>query len=125
MMKKILTVLAVMLLVTSCTPKKVEPVDEDHDGRTYIALLESFEVRKKNVGNTNDDAKFNEFLDKVFTESMESDYMTMHFSVIDYRKYDIEKSPVDLGELNYGFDEENFKYMKEMEVMHKDSYLKK
>ena len=114
-MKRIVTLMFVMLMLTSCASKKTPApaVDEEHDGRTYIALIESYQPRKKNVSNTANDAKFEEFLDKVFVESMESDYMTMHFNVIDYKKYGIEKPPVDLGEVKYGFDEENFQYMKD------------
>jgi len=37
--------------------------------------------------------------------------MTMHFNVIDYTKYDIEKPPVDLGEIKYEFDQKNYDYM--------------
>ena len=105
----------VLLMLTSCAgrKRKSRTVDEEHDGKTYIALIESYQPRKKNVSNTVNDAKFEAFLDKVFVESMESDYMTMHFNVIDYKKYGIEKPPVDLGEVKYGFDEENFQYMKD------------
>ena len=114
-MKKLFISMLLALMLTSCASKKqpVAPADEDHDGRTYIALIENYQPRKKNTANTVNDAGFDQFLDKVFVESMESDYMTMHFSVIDYKKYGIEKPPVDLGEIKYGFDEENFRYMKD------------
>lgn len=62
---------------------------------------------------TADDPDFEAFLDKVFKEGMEGDYMTLHFSVTDYKKLGLEKPPVDLGELKYGFDEENFKYFED------------
>lgn len=114
MMKKLLTILFVLLFLCSCAKKKTpEPVSEEYDGRTYIKLIEDYKPRAKNVSNTVDDKDFEAFLDKVFVESMESDYMTMHFSVIDYKSFGIEKPPVDLGEVKYGFDEENFKYMKD------------
>lgn len=113
-MKKILQILMIVLMLTACTNKKV-PADDPimADGKQYIQMIKDYEVRKKNVSNTNDNKEFDAFLDKVFAESMESDFMTMHFNVIDYKKYGIEKPPVDLGELSYAFDEENFKYMKD------------
>ena len=110
-MKKFVTLLFVALLLCSCANKKKVPSDAEHDGKTYIQLLRDYIPKTKNVGNTTDDKKFDEFLDKVFVESMESDFMTMHFNVIDYKAYGIEKPPVDLGELKYEFDEENFQYM--------------
>ena len=90
-MRKALTLMFVLLMLTSCAgrKRKSRTVDEEHDGKTYIALIESYQPRKKNVSNTVNDAKFEAFLDKVFVESMESDYMTMHFNVIDYKKYGI------------------------------------
>ena len=110
-MKKILIVTFVVLILGGCAKKKA-PVDEAHDGKTYIELIENYQTRKKNTANTTDNKDFDAFLDKVFVESMESDFMTMHFNVVDYRQFGIEKPPVDLGELKYGLDEENFDYMK-------------
>ena len=115
-MKKILQILMIVLILTSCGKKDKTPASDDPvvtDGKYYISKIEDFEVRKKNVGNTTDNKDFDAFLDKVFVEAMEGDYMTMHFNVIDYKSYGIEKPPVDLGELSYSFDEENFQYMKD------------
>ena len=113
-MKKLLMLLMILLLLASCAGKrssKNDPVTED--GKYYIQKIKEYEVRKKNTANTTDNKEFDAFLDKVFAEAMEADYMTMHFNVIDYRSYGIEKPPVDLGELSYSFDEENFNYMKD------------
>ena len=54
-----------------------------------------------------DNKEFDEFLEQTFIDSMNSDYMNMHFGVIDYRSFNIDKPPVDLGEVKYGFDQEN------------------
>ncbi|MBO4919878.1 MAG: DUF885 domain-containing protein [Erysipelotrichaceae bacterium] len=112
-MKKLLVLLLTALMLVSCTQKQ-KPDEESLDkGKHYMELIENYEVRTKNQSNLNDDPEFDKFLDKVFVEAMESDFMTMHFNVTDYRKYGIEKPPVDLGELKYGFDEENFTYMED------------
>ena len=112
-MKKVCVLLLCLLMLASCTKKpEQDPVAVDN-GKKYIELIEDYEVRKKNIENHDDDPDFDLFLDKVFVEAMESDFMTMHFNVVDYKKYGIEKPPVDLGELKYGFDEENYTYMED------------
>ena len=108
-MKKIVTILYVIMIVSTCMSTKII-AEEDHDSGYYLQKLRDYEVRKKNVSNTTNNEDFERFLDKVFIEGMEADFMTMHFSVIDYKKYGIEKPPVDLGEVNYEFDQENFDY---------------
>ena len=124
-MKKVLKVLLVLLLVTECgcsrknNEEEVTPEPEDsqtieiggHDGADYLYLIKNYTVREKTKEDREDDAAFEEFLDRVFIETMESDFLTMHFSVIDYKALNIEKPPVDCGEISYGFDEENFNYM--------------
>ena len=52
-MKKLFISILLALMLTSCASKKqpVAPVDEDHDGRTYIALIENYQPRKKNTGS--------------------------------------------------------------------------
>ena len=113
-MKRFLIVLLTVLLLATCTAckggKKTNPADT---GTDYLELLRTYESREKNLSQTEDNPEFDAFLDKVFAEGMESDFMTMHFSVIDYKKYGIEKPPVDLGEVKYGFDEENYQYMED------------
>ena len=117
-MKKVLTVILIALLLVSCTAKKDDNSNNDI-GKKYIELIKNYQPRDKKVADSstaienNDNPEFDAFLDKVFAEAMESDYMNMHFNVIDYKSFNIEKPPVDLGELKYGFDEENFNYMEE------------
>ena len=109
--KKILLLLFISFLLTSCAKKKEASPVEENDGMAYLQKLKEYQPREKNQANTTDNKDFDLFLDKVFVEGMEGDFMTMHFNVLDYKKYGIEKPPVDLGEVKYVFDQENFDYM--------------
>lgn len=108
-MKRAIVVLLTLLMLASCTGKN----KDTEENSNYLQLIRSYESREKNLNQQTDDPDFDAFLDKVFVEGMEADFMTMHFSVVDYEKYGIEKPPVDLGELKYGFDEENYQYMED------------
>jgi uncharacterized protein (DUF885 family) len=111
LMKKILLLLTIALMLSACG-KKVSPA-ENESGKTYLQKIKEYETRPKDQDHTTDNKDFEQFLDKVFVEGMEADFLTMHFNVIDYRKYGIEKPPVDLGQVKYGFDQENFDYMED------------
>ncbi len=102
-----------MLLTATGCKKEKEPeiVEDKFSGEAYIEKIKSFKPREKRTDGAADDAKFDEFLDKVFKESVESDYLNMHFSVKDYKKMGIEKPEVTLGEVVYGQDEEGIDYM--------------
>mgnify|MGYP003301522562 CR=1 FL=1 len=45
--------------------------------------------------------EFDEFLQNEWQDTMESDYLTMHSSVYDYRSLGLEKPEVTLGDINY------------------------
>ncbi|MBQ1533762.1 MAG: hypothetical protein IIZ64_02970, partial [Erysipelotrichaceae bacterium] len=87
-MKRFLIVLLTVLLLATCTAckggKKTTPADT---GTDYLELIRTYESREKNPAQTTDDPEFDAFLDKVFAEGMEADFLTMHFNVIDYSKY--------------------------------------
>lgn len=107
-MRKLLLIILILLLVTSCT-KKSDKKQENIKDNEYLTLIKQYKVREKNINNTVDNAAFDEFLDKIFVETMELDYLSMHYTVIDYKSLGIEKPSVDIGELKYGYDEENIK----------------
>ncbi len=122
-MKKILLILLALLMLAGCAGRKESGSvpggngPKNDPGQTsdvsYIQKIKDFQVREKNASNTVDNKDFDAFLDRVFVEAMESDFLTMHFNVIDYKKYGIEKPPVDVGEISYSFDEKNYKYMED------------
>lgn len=123
-MKKIITLLLSLFILVACTgPKNTISTDNktnsevkdnttnvtnyDDKSEYYLNLLKNYEVLDKDPNSTKEDnAKFNEFLDKVFKESIESDYMYMHSSVSDYKAMGLTKPEVTLGELKYGLDQE-------------------
>ena len=111
-MKKIIILLVTMLLLCSCTKKDTKPAVET-DATKYIQEIKEYKPKEKNINNKKDNADFDAFLETTFVDAMNSDYMTMHFSVVDYRNFNIDKPPVDMGELSYSFDEENFNFFTE------------
>ena len=127
-MEKIVRTLLVILIcvsLVSCKKNKETDTNAQYGGAEYVELLRNYQVRDKNYGNTQDDPEFNKFLDQVFIDGCEMDYFAMHYTVRDYRKYGIEKPPVDLGEIKYGFDQENFDYFKEqLDILHGFDYDK-
>ena len=44
---------------------------------------------------------FDQFLQDEWKDTMESDYLTMHSSVYDYKALGLEKPEVTLGDINY------------------------
>ena len=137
-MKKILVLLfTLLLLLSACTTKKNEEREKesidnnsvnrvidgnDLSGRDYIDLLKNYVVRYKDTNNTTDNADFNAFLDKVFVESMEEDYLNMHYNVIDYAKYGISKPEVSIGELEYSDDPDISDYVALIEELQAFDY---
>ena len=94
-MKKLIVLLLVLLLA-GCTGignvSKVEDIHAEYDriGVEYRKKLENYEVRKKSTSNT-DNEEFDEFLNSIFVDAMEDSYVNMHFTVVDYKSFGIEK----------------------------------
>lgn len=124
-MKKILSILLCLCLLSGCTAIS-EIVDYyqnygddeainyikvkyDVDPTEYIDALKNFEVREKNINNTKRNEKFDKFLEDVFIEVVSDDFLTMHYTVVDYKKYGIEKPEVSMGDIEYKFNEEDYK----------------
>ena len=142
-MKKLLVfVIVLLLLLSGCTPKdnnnntarptrEKEAIDNNAvnrvvngnelSGKDYIDLLKNFTVRYKNKENTVDNEEFNEFLDDIFKEILNADYLTCHYTVIDYRKYDIEKPELSFGEVAYD-DADISGYVDQMERLQSVDY---
>lgn len=120
-MKKLLVFgLVLLLLLSGCKPtgnntdrptRVKETIDNNNVNRVvngnelsakeYIDLLKNFTVRYKNKENTVDNEEFDEFLDEIFKETLNSDYFHCHFTVINYRDYGIEKPELTFGEVSY------------------------
>lgn len=49
--------------------------------------------------HADDSADFNQFMKEEFVQMMESDYMSLHFALIDYEKYGIQKPEPTIGEI--------------------------
>jgi len=100
-----LCLLAALVLMTAGCKQSLKPGDitnSDSDtGAYWIGKLEAFKPREKNVDNKNDNAEFETFLDEVFKEGMEADYMNMHFSVSNYKALGLTKPELTLGEVEY------------------------
>ncbi len=102
-MKKLLMVFLCVLLLLGMTGCKKK--SESNDGAAYVEKIKNFKVREKNPNNTVDNKEFDAYLDKVFKDTIEESYLSMHSSVVDYRKLGLEKPEVSWGELEYGKDE--------------------
>lgn len=107
-MKKFLISILVLLILVGCKPTEKQTLNEEEILEEYLEKLENYQVRKKNIDNNFDNKEFDEYLDEIFRYYISLDFLSMHFGVIDYRKYDIEKPEVSLGNVTYGFDEETY-----------------
>ena len=118
-MKKLLLILLSLLMMSACTGKivdpdkpdpKVDPVDttckidkhqKSEASLEYFNKLKNFKVREKNKDNTVDNQEFNDFLDRVFKDSLESSYLYMHGSIVDYKSLGLEKPEAKWGDIKY------------------------
>ena len=138
-MKKLLAILMVMLIVLSGCAKgsgdngrNRDSIDNnnvnrvvngnDLSGKDYIDLLKNYVVRYKNKENTTDNKEFDEFLDQIFIEGMEADYLSMHYTVIDYKSYGIEKPELTVGSVEYADDPDISDYVDQIERLQSFDY---
>lgn len=134
-MKKIISLLLSLFILVACTGNKVNNNSNNTNntsntsntnGEYYLNLLKNYEVLDKDPNSTNkDNEEFNDFLNRVFKETIESDYMYMHSSVSDYKAMDLTKPEVTLGDLTYGVNEDDLKaqedYLNELTSFDYDS----
>ena len=114
-MKKLITILLCILIISGCNKKPEEPVVEPViDGAYYVDQLRNLKVRDKNRNNTVRNADFDELLEGVFEEILTSNFLDFHFNVADYKTLGVEKPNPDLGEYVYGLDEEEIAYYEEL-----------
>ena len=123
-MKKFLLIFLTLLLVLSCgviaiklNNRKTEPVISYDERNTYLDLLENYEVKDKSVHADTDNKEFNDYLDEVFDYYISQDFLSLHYTIKDFRAFGIEKPEVTLGEINYGPDEESIN--QEIEYLNK------
>ncbi|MBQ3271906.1 MAG: DUF885 domain-containing protein [Solobacterium sp.] len=62
-----------------------------------LAMPAGIAVKAEEAG----DPEFDDYLMEEWMDSMESDFLTMHYSVKDYRKYGIERPEATWGEVSY------------------------
>ncbi|MBQ1325128.1 MAG: DUF885 domain-containing protein [Solobacterium sp.] len=91
----------------------------------YGALLCAVLVLNSTAGVRAEDQDFDEFLTEEFVESMESDYMTLHYGVRDYGKYGIEKPELIFGTATKeSYDEAGDIYREALDTLHSFNYDK-
>ena len=108
--KKILSILFIFFLICACTNKKKEQIVIVDDGEKYLELLKNYEVKEKNSANTVDNDDFNIYLDKVFKDICEDNYLYMHNSISDYKSFGLDKPEVTIGSISYQEDKEELTY---------------
>ncbi|MBR3228363.1 MAG: DUF885 family protein [Erysipelotrichaceae bacterium] len=134
-MKRIIALIMVLLVTLSgCASEKKnewssDKIDNnavnrvvngnDLTGKDYIDLLKNYIVRVKDQSRTEDNEEFDKFLDEIFIEGMEADYLTMHYNVIDYKSYGITKPELTVGELEYSNDPDISELVDQMERLQK------
>lgn len=69
-----------------------------------------------------DDETFSQFEEEMFVELMESDYTTMHYAVVDYASYGIEKPELTIGEAEWDYDEYVEEYEEELNTLYSFDY---
>ena len=127
--KRLLTVLLILLVLCGCTGQK-PTVDSKNDeynlvekkenltGKDCIEFLKNYTVRKKNIKNNTDNEEFNKYLDECFAEVMESDYLNMHYNVMDYKKYGIEKPELTVGVCEYVEEADVSELLEDLKELH-------
>ena len=115
-MKKVLTVLLVLLMFSGCKIKPVnnDPKETDNgvscEGKHYVELMRNYEVRDKSVASETDNEDFEQFLTDIFSEMVTSSYMNMHYLVTDYKSLGLEKPEPALGSFSYSLNTEQLEY---------------
>ena len=108
-MKKLLLALLVLFILVGCTGKNVDPnpkpepptVKPDTEASEYLTKLKNFTPRPKDKSKTEDNPEFNAFLDQVFKDIIEENYLYMHHSVVDYKAMGLTKPEVKFGDIKY------------------------
>ncbi|MDO4197585.1 MAG: DUF885 family protein [Erysipelotrichaceae bacterium] len=87
------------------------------DNGEYLTMLENFELKVPTATAAVDNEEFEDFLDEMFRYYISLDFLNMHYSVVDYKSFNIEKPEVTLGNVTYGIDVDN--YNKEVEFLNR------
>lgn len=110
-MKKLFTILVYLLLVACTATTNPNPSTTPEqtafktvsDPYSYVEKLKNYEGYDHRDDDIADNAEFDAYLTDLFVETLESDYMNMHFSIEDYKAFGITKPELTLGEMNYDF----------------------
>lgn len=108
--KVIICIILAVLVLSGCNKK--EPIHTD--GAYYVDQLRNFKVKDKNINNTKNNEKFDQFLEWVFEEKVVSDFLDFHYNIYDYEKMGLKKPEAELGQYKYGLDEEQLAYYNDL-----------
>ena len=102
-MKKIINILLTLFILCGCSStNKSNNDNSDNEGSYYVSELVNFKACDKNIDNDVDNEEFNIFLNKIFLDTIDDDYLNMCYIISDYHNYDIEKPEVTIGTIKYG-----------------------
>lgn len=110
-------------MFAGCASKNATKDENDIRISTYVEKLENYKPHEKNLNNTVDNKEFDEFLDTIFYDFIGEDFLSMHFSVVDYKSLNITKPEVNCGKVEYAFDEDTYtKSLRQLEDLKKFDY---
>ncbi len=115
-MRKFLTVLLVLLMLSGCrvVPANNDPKETANgvscEGKHYVELMRNYKAGDKSVSSQSDNEDFEVFLNDIFSEMITSDFMDMHFLVTDYKAMGLEKPEPKLRSVSYSLNTDMLDY---------------
>lgn len=106
-MKKIIILLLILSLF-ACSAKpndntNVSGINVPKNQYQYVERLKNYEVKERRKDDIADNQEFDNYLTELYKDTMQDDYLSMHFGIEDYESFGITKPEVTIGELSYDF----------------------